>query len=142
MGAADTDDDWENGGVTRQAVLEARGYDTTVINGNGHIAGDSGNVYENKAEDSPTCSQCDRPAVDGRPTCGQAPCVQSHKRMAKRARYAASRANGNGDGKPALVAQPPSDVFGRAALLLDLLPAGAQLEIRSGPVTAAFYAYR
>jgi hypothetical protein len=39
MVATDTDADWESGGVTRQAVLEARGYPPDVVNGHGPAGG-------------------------------------------------------------------------------------------------------
>ena len=34
-----------------------------------------------------TCTQCDRPAVSGRPTCGRGECVNAHRRATKRTRY-------------------------------------------------------
>ena len=39
---------------------------------------------------SVTCSQCDRPAVAGRPTCGRSECVTEHQRARKRQRYSAN----------------------------------------------------
>jgi hypothetical protein len=99
--------------LTRRELLEMRGYEPEVVNGNGRPPGSTVLVAETRnappvtppaptepstvepGADTPSCSQCDQPAKPGRPTCGRAECVAGHKRERKRRDYATS-ANGSG----------------------------------------------
>jgi WhiB family redox-sensing transcriptional regulator len=61
--------------VEEPAAVELQAIEAELVNGNGNGHG------------APVCSQCNQPAVPGRPTCGQPACVAGHRRESKRRRY-------------------------------------------------------
>lgn len=110
--------------LLRRAALRHDRHMTTVElavpSANGHEAEVANGGYSPPLDETvSTCSQCDRPAKPGRPTCGQPACVAARRAQSKRRKPATSRRPASVDTKPASV-----DRFDPIAALLG---AGATL---------------
>jgi hypothetical protein len=131
--------------LTRTELLRDRGYDETVIaghNGNGHAPKSSEKEVLPDNSMSARCSQCSKPAVPGRPTCGARDCVDGHRRAKKRAAYR----NGTGPAPvpPATGVKErsftaPVDVVAFAEAIFNAYGPRTELELTTPALTVVFH---